>query len=333
LKQKPAGSSAELSDSTATRPVFTADLPGEYVVGLIVSDATLQSAEDSVTIVASDEPIEGNQPPVADAGPNQEGAVGARVTLDASGTTDPDGDELTYFWRFSVKPPAAGALSISDPLTPNASFVPDAEGTYQLLLEVRDADHLATDTVTITVSRLPSSACLLISEYIQGSGTNKAIELYNCGDDAVDLNEFRLCIVSNESTDCEYDIELLEDSFDSIAPGSVATICHTGVDLPALDPAGCDIRHGWLNNLTGDDRFFVYQDTNHSGDYAQVDLIVDAFGQTAVQPSGEIWADQTFRRCNFDFFVGELPFEVTDYFNEYAIDDFSDFGVAPTEGC
>jgi len=44
------GGSVSLSDSTATRPSFTAERPGEYVFGLSVSDGDLTSLQDIVTI-------------------------------------------------------------------------------------------------------------------------------------------------------------------------------------------------------------------------------------------------------------------------------------------
>ena len=44
------GGSVSLSDSTATRPSFIAERPGEYVFGLSVSDGDLTSLQDIVTI-------------------------------------------------------------------------------------------------------------------------------------------------------------------------------------------------------------------------------------------------------------------------------------------
>jgi 6-phosphogluconolactonase (cycloisomerase 2 family) len=49
----PIGSRATLSAPTATRPTFMVDLPGSYVVQLIVNDGTANSASDSVTITSN----------------------------------------------------------------------------------------------------------------------------------------------------------------------------------------------------------------------------------------------------------------------------------------
>jgi K319L-like, PKD domain len=48
---KPDGSNADLSDTTAVDPTFTADVPGDYVLRLMVNDGTVDST-DTVTITA-----------------------------------------------------------------------------------------------------------------------------------------------------------------------------------------------------------------------------------------------------------------------------------------
>lgn len=52
--QKPDGSSAALLDPTSATPEFVADVAGEYVLTLEVSDGLLTSLPDSVTITATD---------------------------------------------------------------------------------------------------------------------------------------------------------------------------------------------------------------------------------------------------------------------------------------
>lgn len=56
LASAPAGSSASLSDAAIVNPQFTPDLNGEYVVSLTVNDGTEESAEQNVTVVASNLP-------------------------------------------------------------------------------------------------------------------------------------------------------------------------------------------------------------------------------------------------------------------------------------
>jgi hypothetical protein len=50
---RPASSTASFSDASAVQPTFTADLPGSYVVRLVVNDGTVNSAAATVTITAA----------------------------------------------------------------------------------------------------------------------------------------------------------------------------------------------------------------------------------------------------------------------------------------
>jgi hypothetical protein len=86
-----------------------------------------------------------NRPPVADAGPDQVISVGARcqaaVTLDGTGSTDPDGDTLTYTWTGSF-----GTASGGNP-TVNLAL-----GTHTIALTVSDGrGGTASDTVIVKV--------------------------------------------------------------------------------------------------------------------------------------------------------------------------------------
>ena len=86
-----------------------------------------------------------NQPPVADAGPDQSVdcalSSGADVTLDGSGSSDPDSDPLTYTWT--------GAFGTTSGVSPTIIFLP---GTYTINLTVIDGNGgTASDQVYITV--------------------------------------------------------------------------------------------------------------------------------------------------------------------------------------
>jgi PKD repeat protein len=142
----PEGSAATLSDPTAVNPIFVVDRPGTYIVQLIVNDGTVDSAPDTVSITTE------NSPPVANAGPDQTVYVTDTVTLDGSGSSDVDGDALTFKWSF-VSVPDGSAATLSDPSTVNPAFVVDRPGTYVVQLIVNDgAVDSAPDTVSINTT-------------------------------------------------------------------------------------------------------------------------------------------------------------------------------------
>jgi hypothetical protein len=85
-----------------------------------------------------------NQPPIANAGPDQTvertGSTGAQVQLDGSGSTDPDGDAITYEWTWSGGS-AAGV---------NPDVVLPA-GETMITLTVSDGKLTDTDEVIIKI--------------------------------------------------------------------------------------------------------------------------------------------------------------------------------------
>lgn len=169
---KPQDSNAVLSDTAAVNPTFTVDKSGTYVVSLIVNDGTVNSAPDTVTISTL------NSAPVASAGADQSVYVGNTVTLDGSGSTDVDGNLLTYSWAFTSKPSGSTA-TLNNQTSVNPTFTVDVAGTYVASLIVNDGTVNSTpDTVTVsTLNSAPVASAgadqsiILIGSTIQLDGS------------------------------------------------------------------------------------------------------------------------------------------------------------------
>ena len=91
-----------------------------------------------------------NQPPKANAGADQSVLVNNSVTLDGSGSSDADGDSLTFKWSF-VSRPVGSSAALSSTTKVNPEFVVDAPGNYVVQLIVNDGKtNSQPDAVTIS---------------------------------------------------------------------------------------------------------------------------------------------------------------------------------------
>jgi len=80
-----------------------------------------------------------NNPPVADAGLGQTVHPGTPVTLDGSGSFDPDGNvPLSFSWTITSAP-AGSVATLSDAGTITPTFTPDLLGDYAISLVVTDS--------------------------------------------------------------------------------------------------------------------------------------------------------------------------------------------------
>ena len=93
-----------------------------------------------------------NLAPTAKAGSNQSIKLGTKINLDASSSFDPEGNELSYTWRFT-ETPNGNTDSLSNDKSKFSSFTPSAVGEYKVELVVNDRQSdSAPDIVTITVT-------------------------------------------------------------------------------------------------------------------------------------------------------------------------------------
>jgi len=106
------GWKVRLSDPNAVKTTFPYPWPGIYLFELVVNDGTQDSKPDVVAIVVGP-----NHAPVADAGLPRYAAAGGSVTLDGTGSYDPDGyGTLRYQWKQISGPTAT--ITGADTSTP-----------------------------------------------------------------------------------------------------------------------------------------------------------------------------------------------------------------------
>ena len=158
---RPAGSLATLSDPTLANPTFVADVHGDYIISLVVTDEFgAVSQPDMITISFF------NLKPIANAGGNQAVSVGSTVTLDGSGSSDANNDPLTYQWSIVIKPAGSTAV-LSSPTSAQTSFSADMAGDYVISLVVNDGFlNSNPNNVTVTATSTSNQAIDILTQTI-----------------------------------------------------------------------------------------------------------------------------------------------------------------------
>lgn len=160
---------------------------------------------------------------------------------------------------------------------------------------------------------------LLISEYLEGSGNNKALEIFNGTEDLINLGSYSIERYSNgESTA----VSIALDDVD-LQPGQTWVIA---------DPQSEDTLLAFANQTDGN--------LNFNGNDALVlvfagSQVVDSFGRVGEDP-GDFWScsggntqNHTLRRsssvCNGDTVIDD-PFDPCDQWSFFASDVFTGLG-------
>lgn len=166
---------------------------------------------------------------------------------------------------------------------------------------------------------------LILSEVIEGSSNNKAVEIYNPTPAPIDLGAgaYRLQQFSNGAVTAGVTIELTG----TIAPGGVHVIAHSSSNAAILAQADQTTGTGLFN---GDDALALVKNAT----------VIDVFGQIGVDPGTE-WgtgltstADNTLQRkpaiCVGDP-NGADAFDPAVQWNGFAVDTFTGLGAHTTE--
>jgi hypothetical protein len=208
LTSKPVGSTASLSNTIAVNPTLAIDIKGTYTAQLVVNDGFADSAPDTVTLSTV------NTPPVADAGPDQEGIVDDMITLDGSGSSDFDGDTLSYSWLLLSSPSESTAI-LSDTSVVSPTITVDLKGEYVVELTVNDgAEDSLSDTMMISVGNTAPLA---------DAGAD---QLVRPGDTAT--------LDGSDSTDADGDALTYSWTITGQPAGSIATLSDLNAVMPTL---------------------------------------------------------------------------------------------------
>jgi hypothetical protein len=140
--------------ANTVKPTVSGLQAGQYIFELTVVDDKGASAKDQVTITVN--PAAANQPPVANAGPDQSLILpNNSSTLDGSASHDPDGNIVSYTWQQVSGPNTATLASPNAAKTTVSGLV---AGTYRFDLTVRDnAGATAQDEVIISITTSSTS--------------------------------------------------------------------------------------------------------------------------------------------------------------------------------
>ena len=165
----PPNGSTQSSPATATfdwTPGTSAQGTGHSVL-LVFTDSANQSCQTSFSVNIPSAPV--NQAPDANAGPDQvieqTGPGAMSVTLDGSGSSDPDGDPLTYNWSGD-----ASANGVSPVVNLNP-------GIHNITLTVDDGTDNDTDSVQITVQDTIAPTISVSDRTEEATGPSQSVDV------------------------------------------------------------------------------------------------------------------------------------------------------------
>jgi hypothetical protein len=132
----------------------------DAVMLLAISLSLLPVLSFFQVLPAEGQQLQGNQPPMANSGPDQRVNEGDLVTLNGSGSFDRDGEIVSYTWGIEDSDDEAPAISLDGRNSSIATFTaPMVVGSvdansYLFELTVTDSDGLkGTDTSKVVVQK------------------------------------------------------------------------------------------------------------------------------------------------------------------------------------
>ena len=174
----PAGSTAQLNDPHSQTPSFNADVPGIYVLQLVVANSFLTSNPVTVTVTVATCGANAPTTGALSASPASPG-VGQVVLLSAnahSADNDPGcalNEAITYSWRM-ISQPASSTATLNNAAAVSPSFTPDVPGDYSFRLVVTSSTGRTSTPTDFTVT---ASNCGFNRPVIPGLTSNGLLDV------------------------------------------------------------------------------------------------------------------------------------------------------------
>ncbi|MFH1567974.1 MAG: immunoglobulin-like domain-containing protein [Gemmatimonadota bacterium] len=276
-------------------PTFTQ--AGDYTLTFTAADDASPSLSDTKTVAVAVANV--NQAPLAAAGIDQTvecaSPGGTPVTLDASGSSDADGDAVTYEWR-------ENGVTLAGPTAEAQVTVSLGDGAHTLVLVATDAQGAAgTDEVVVTVVdttppviALNGDAEVTVECHLQsyeelgataGDNCDAAVQVHVAGaPDATTLDTYTVTYTATDAAgnaatpvtrtvrvvDTTAPVVTLLGDTEVTVEAVLQSYTETGATaLDACDPAVVVVIGGVLDTAVPDDYVLTYTATDASGNVSQ----------------------------------------------------------------
>lgn len=173
-------------------------------------------------------------------------------------------------------------MLLGDVLTPAAPAAPIALEATEITPNSFKANWLAVPGASnyrldlYTLSAANSASDLFFSEYIEGTGNNKALEIFNGTGTTVNLGDYKVQLFNNGNSTPNNQLSLSG----LLADGEVYVLAHSAANSSITSVANQSINGGVLG-FNGDDAIALYKVSSQA--------FVDIFGVIGEQPSNGAW--------------------------------------------
>ncbi len=183
--------------------------------------------------------------------------------------TDANDDTLTFALVDAIEGMTVSTAGV-------LSWTPTISGDYSVVVSVTDGVETVNDTANVTVLFVGSS--LIFSQYIEGSGQNKALEIYNVSADTINLGDY--IVKGGHNGDDNWEYATYQFPVSDLAPGDVYVLATTDAD-DAIKAVADTL-------FTYDDNKIVYFNGDDARAIFKGSQLIDIIGVNAEDP-GSAW--------------------------------------------